>query len=156
VIGAVWSGVGGNGSSTSSSEPSITYQVGSSFISDKLEITIISVQKKNVIAYSIEPSEGSVYLAVAYKYKNISNDAISRFSSGIEIKLFSTEGSEYSPDVAGSIGYSAEVGGNEKVLSDLNPGITVKGGTVFEVARDKLKEDSWYLSVEGTKVILNK
>jgi len=155
IIGAVWSGVGGSGSSTSTNDTSITYQVGSSFVADKLEITIISVQKMNVIAYSIEPSEGAVYLAVAYKYTNISKEAISGISSGIEIKLISPEGTEYDPDVAGSMGYAAEVGGNEKVLSDLNPGITVKGGMVFEVAKDKLKGDSWSLNVEGKKVVFS-
>jgi len=152
VIGAIGGTLGGGKGSSSGDEPAKTYKVGESFTVDKLEITVTKVEKRSSIVDALDASEGATFVAVAYKYKNISDSAISGFSSGVDIKLVSPDGNEYAPDLAASTGYAMEIGGNEKVVSDLNPGITVKGGDVFEVAKDKLKANGWKLNVEGNAV----
>jgi RNA polymerase subunit RPABC4/transcription elongation factor Spt4 len=144
-------GIANAAGSNSKTDPGKTYKVGESFKTDNLEITITSIDKRTSVV-GVDASEGAVYLAVAYKYKNIGNTAISGFSSRVEIKLMAPDGTEYDSDSAASMGYAVEIGANEKVISDLNPGITVKGGDVFEVAKDKLKVAGWKLNVEGNIV----
>jgi len=161
IVGCcVLAGIGGTINGTSSSSPNVsekTYKVGEAFKTDKLEITVTSVDKHNSIVDILDAPEGAVFVTVAYKYKNISNSPISNslFSNGIEIKLIDPNGTEYERDAAASSGFAVEIGADEKVISDLNPGITVKGGDVFEVAKDKLKEKGWKLNVEGEDVTLS-
>ena len=41
---------------------------------------------------------------------------------------------------------------SDKLISDINPGIVTKSGTVFEVAESEFDKDGWYLDVDRVKV----
>ena len=57
-------------------------------------------------------------------------------------------GTEYESDSGKSIYYQTDIGSNTKALSDLNPGITVKSGEVFEISKESWNKGSWNLKVE--------
>jgi TM2 domain-containing membrane protein YozV len=101
----------------------------------------------NDFVEATRPSEGAIYLTVQYKYKNISNKALGMFSKPT-ISLVDPNGNSYDADIAASGAFAMEVDDNEKVISDLNPGISVKSSTVFEVANELLQQPGWCLHVE--------
>jgi hypothetical protein len=94
------------------------------------------------------PAEGGLYVAVLWIYKNITNEPISSFSTP-SIHLLSPEGTKYSADIGASSEFAAMVDLDRKVLSDLNPGIQVTDGDVFEVSKDV------YGNGEGWKILID-
>ncbi|NTW29538.1 MAG: DUF4352 domain-containing protein [Coriobacteriia bacterium] len=132
-------------------------KVGQSFSTDKYEITVTAVEVKSKVGseyFDSKPAEGGVYVAVQWKYKNITNKPISSFWNSFTVNLIDPNGTKFSSDVNASSSYATEIDPTRKVISDLNPGITVSGGTVFEVAKDSFSKDNWTLLVEGQKVSL--
>ena len=156
AIGAVF-GNNDDDSSSTSSEVVQNYKVGETFTTKKFEITVTNVSKRRSVGdtfWNETASEGAVYVAVQWKYKNITDQPINSFSFP-ELKLVSPKGVEYEIDSAATIAFSSQVNQNEKVISDLNPGITVKAADVFEVASDLIAEEGWYLKISGNKIDIN-
>ena len=90
-----------------------------------------------------------MYIAVRFKYKNISTKPIGMFSSKPDIKLKSPDGTKYNSDNGASVAYAAQLNLDEKVFSDLNPGITVNSATVFEVSQELFNPATWKVLIEA-------
>jgi hypothetical protein len=128
--------------------------IGDTLKSTKLSLIVLSVEAASEItAYytQIEPSEGAVYVTVQYKYKNISGRPLGSMSQPI-ITLIDPMGNEYEPDARASAIYSLQMDNDEKVISELNPGITSKGSKVFEISEELLKKSGWHLLIKFDNV----
>lgn len=167
ILIAIIGAVGGDGdesksvsSSSSSSTSSKTeqiYTVGEPFETKKFEITVTKVSKRSKVGdefWSETPAEGAVYVAVQWKYKNITEDPISSFSTP-DIYIITPKGKKLKKDTGASVAFSSEVDSSEKALSDLNPGITASSADVFEVAESMISEGDWALEIEGKKVSIS-
>ena len=74
--------------------------------------------------FNEKASEGATLVTVNWKYKNVSEKPVGSFSQP-SIKLVDAKGTEYDWDLGKSSTYATELDLGSKVLSDLNPGITV-------------------------------
>jgi len=100
------------------------------------------------------PAEGGLYVAVLWIYKNITNEPISSFSTP-SIYLLSPEGTKYSADIGASSEFAAMVDLDRKILSDLNPGIQVTDGDVFEVNKEVYGNgEGWKILVDGDRKLV--
>lgn len=127
------------------------YQVNDAITSKSLELTVTSVAERNSVGgqyFKEGPSEGGTLVAVQWQYKNISDKPIGMFSQP-SIKLVDANGVEYSNDSGKSSSYATEVDLDRKILSDLNPGITVKDASVFEVSKEAYSKGGWYVEVRA-------
>jgi hypothetical protein len=70
------------------------------------------------------------------------------------VNLLSPEKTKYSNDVEASGLYATEQDFDEKVISDLNPGISVKSAVVFEVSKEEIAKNGWMIDVDGNKIAL--
>lgn len=159
IIGAV-SGSGGDGSSKGSSsttqeqkqaEQAKVYATNETVVSKNMELTVTSVAEKASVGgqyLNEKPSEGGTLVAVNWQYKNTSNEPIGTFSQP-SIKLVDSNGVEYSSDGGKSASYATEIKLDRKILSDLNPGITVKDASVFEVSKESYGQSTWYVVIKA-------
>ncbi len=160
IIGAVSSG--GDSSSTQNSAndesaaeateqaEATTYQVNEPITTDKIEVTVTDVEERSQVGSQYlneKASEGATLVVVNWKYKNISDKPIGSFSQP-SIKLVDANGTEYEADLGKTSTYATEQELDNKVLSDLNPGITVKDAEVFEVSKESFAEGDWQLKVK--------
>jgi hypothetical protein len=125
------------------------YSIGDTIKNDGIALIVISVAGRTEVGgtlFKSTPSEGAVYVAVQYKYKNISTKSIGTFSKP-SLKLIDPYGNKYDVDVNASSCFGSENKDNEKIISDLNPGITSKASCVFEVSSDLLNKSPWELVV---------
>lgn len=140
---------------TSSEEPAAEapseQKIGQTFDSGNVQVTVVSAELKDKVGgeyFESKPAEGGVYVAVVWKYKNIGNEPIGMFSQP-SLKLIDPNGVEYDSDAGASASYSTERELTEKVISDLNPGITVTAAEVFEVAKDSYDPKTWKVLVKA-------
>lgn len=96
--------------------------------------------------WGVSASEGGVYVAIHWSVKNISKKPLGMFSQP-SIELVSNDGVSYEWDLDASTGYSTEVNIDEKIISDLNPGITVKSAEVFEVSKELFDTSTWSVKI---------
>jgi hypothetical protein len=149
-IGTGVSGGDGNSSSTTASSTQ-QIKVGEVFQTKKLGIKIDDVASVPAVGngfLNTQASEGAVYIAVAWSYKNISNKPISGFRMP-ELYLKSADGTKYNRDIAASSALAGQLEINTKVLSDLNPGIQVRDATVFEVSKELFNPQTWKLVIDA-------
>lgn len=129
------------------------FKVGDVIKTNKFEITITSIQEKAKVGsqyFESSPSEGGTYVAIQWKYKNTSDKPIGAFSFPV-VRLLDKNGTKYDSDITASSSFATELKLDEKILSDLNPGITVKAASVFEVSKDSFKQGGWKLLVDADK-----
>lgn len=99
-----------------------------------------------------EPADGGTLVAIQYRMKNISDKPIGMFSYP-SINLIDGEGTKYSSDIEGTSAYAVETKvDNSKVLSDLNPDISVTGVEVYEVSKERFAEGEWFIQIGKEKV----
>jgi hypothetical protein len=113
--------------------------------STELELTVTKVEFPWHIAagfWDEWPSEGGIFVAVQYGYKNIGKKPRSTWDEP-SMALISPDGAEYSADLDAAMAYGALLDNDSKVLSDLNPGIAVKDIAVYEVSTELLKAPGW-------------
>lgn len=127
------------------------YKVGDAVQTSDFEICVDSVQKLSKVGSEFlaqSASDGGVYLAVRWSYKNTSRKPIEAFNQP-SINLIAPDGTKYNEDIGAGAIYASEFGIDAKVLSDLNPGIKVRTVTVFEVSIEALAQNSanWRLLV---------
>lgn len=160
------SGSSGNTLSSSSSTTSSTssqtqptsapkYEVGQTISTPGLDITVLTAKKRGRLGnefFSSSPSEGAVYVAVTWQYKNTSSQPLGMFERP-SMELKDANGVTYSPDLGASGSYATEVDFDEKVMSDLNPGITVKTADVFEVSSELIQNPGWRIVINADKKI---
>lgn len=139
-------------SASPSAEPAKTLpKVGVLIRSGDIEATVTKVEVLNQVGspmFITKPAEGGTYVAVQWKYKNISTKPIGSFSLP-SLKLVDPNGVKYDPDIDASSSYATQIDLTRKVMSDLNPGITVTDAEVFEVAKSNFKKDAWTLLLKA-------
>lgn len=129
----------------------VTYKVNDTIKADNLEFTVISAQEKKQVGsqyFKSNPSEGGTYVAVQWKYKNISDKPIGTFSHP-RINLVDSAGTSYDSDIDASSYYATTLNLDRKILSDLNPGITVNDANVFEVSKDNFAKGGWGIIIKS-------
>jgi len=116
------------------------------------QITVTSVEQRSQVGTQYleeRASQGGVLIVVKYDISNVGNEPLKFYSPKIE--LVDAAGVRYSSDIAKSAAYGTETDDNSKIFSDLNPGITTQGSSVFEVAADRFDPETWHIAVEGRK-----
>lgn len=127
----------------------VKYQVGQVIPADNLEITITNVEQTKQVGgeyFEEKASEGGTLVVVNWKYKNVSKEPLGTFSSPT-IKLIDENGTEYDGDLGKTSAYVTEKEIDRKILSDLNPGITVTDAEVFEISEESFSEGNWRLKI---------
>lgn len=126
-------------------------QVGEAFRDGELSITVDSVRTATSVGGQFmaqSAAEGGLYVIVDWHYKNEGNDAVSPFSTP-DLKLIDASGNQYDPDIAATVAYATSANVSEKVLSPINPGITIKTAEAFEVSREHYEVATWKIRVIG-------
>ena len=142
-----------NGGSSNNSSNEVVANVGDVIGTDEFEITITAIEEMSKVGgefFEETPSEGGTYIAVTWQYKNISDKPIGSFSTP-SINLLDKNETEYDSDIGASVSYATESELDTKILSDLNPGITVKDADVFEVAKELYDAGGWRLKIDADK-----
>lgn len=132
------------------------YNVGDVVKTDKLEVTVTKMEERSVIGdpdfLGKEASEGATLVAIQYKMKNVSDEPVGTFGYPT-IKLMDEKGTEYDSDIEASSAYASETGiDNSKILSDLNPDITVTDTAVYEISKERFSSGQWFILVGDSKV----
>lgn len=133
----------------------LDFKVGDVIKTDNFEITVTSIEEKSKVGseyFQKSPSDGGTYVTVQWQYKNITDKPIGAFSFP-NLSLLDRNEIKYTSDIEASGYFATEVEIDEKVLSDLNPDITVKGANVFEVSKDSFKQGGWKLLIDTDKDI---
>lgn len=123
---------------------------------DQAEVTVTKFEEKSIIGdpdfLGKEASEGATLVGVQYKLKNASDEPMGMFDQPV-INLVDEKGTEYESDIEASSAYAAETGiDDSKILSDLNPGITVTGTTVYEISKESFAKGKWFIQIDDQKV----
>lgn len=127
------------------------YNIGDAISNKKYEITIKNVSTATKVGteyLNSQPAEGGIYVCVDFTYKNVSSEPISSWDFP-SVKLVDSNGVEYSSDLSASSYYATEKNPNRKILSDLNPGITVTDNNVFEIAQEVYNQGEWFLEIDN-------
>lgn len=141
--------------STGNQVQETVYNIGDAISNEQYEITIKNVSTATKVGsqyLNSQPAEGGIYVCVDFTYKNVSTEPISSWDFPT-VELVDSNGVEYSSDVSASSYYATEKDPNRKVLSDLNPGITVTDNKVFEIAEESYNQGEWYLIVDNNTKI---
>lgn len=147
-----------NSVTKSSYEYTKIYNIGDKITTDKFEITIINVEERSKVGTQIfneSAREGTTFVCVRIKIKNISNEPISTFSQPT-FSLIDSKNVTYSWDISASSYYATEVNATDNVLSDLNPGVTVTDAYAFEVGKSYYSQNTFNLKIDADKTILVK
>jgi len=115
-----------------------------------LELKIGAANKRKSIGKDFiesKASRGGVFVVIDWIYMNASKKPMSAFSSP-DLTLLSPDGTEYEMDLGATSSRATEVELDEKILSDLNPGISVRSSPAFEVAESLLAENGWRIQIE--------
>jgi hypothetical protein len=145
--------VSSGNSNAPSSISSELYSIGDKVSAPPLEIVVNSAQEKLSVGnefFNSRPSEGATYVAINWQYKNVGKKPLSMWSKP-EMKLRDAEGTEYSEDIGAASSYATEIDLDEKVISDLNPGITVKSAAVFEISKESLQNPGWKIVITSSE-----
>lgn len=131
------------------------YKPGEVIKDGKLEVTVTKFEEKARVGsqyVSKEASEGGTFVAIQYKMKNVSEEPVGMFSYPT-LKLVDEKGTKYDSDLEASTNYSIETGiDDSKLLSDLNPDISVNDSNVYEISKEKFAKGNWYIQVGDVKV----
>ena len=63
------------------------------------------------------------------------------------VKLVDSNSTTYGSDIGASADFATELNLDRKILSDLNPGITVKDASVFEINKGQFEKGGWKLLI---------
>lgn len=95
-------------------------------------------------------SHGGRLIVVQYTIKNTSSTPIPAYELPA-VRLFDRNGVSYAPDagLTGALATEPGIVANNKVVSDLNPGIMTQGADVFEISEAAWAAGGWRLGWEG-------
>lgn len=132
------------------------YKIGEVVQVDQLEVIVTKMEEFDVIGdpslFGKKASDGGVLVALQYTMKNISKEPVGMFSYP-SLNLVNEDGTKYSSDIDGSSAYATETGiDNSKILSDLNPDISVTDTQVYEVSVEKFAQGKWFIQVGDKKI----
>ncbi len=128
-------------------------EVGDMITTNKFEIIVTSVEERKKVGsgmFENNPAEGGIFIAVKWQYKNISDTPIGSFSTPY-IRLLDKNNTRHSSDIGASGSFATELNLDRKILSELNPGITVKDASIFEVSKELFDSGGWKLLVNADK-----
>lgn len=128
-------------------------KVGDVVKTGQYEITVTSITERPQVGkdyFKSNPAEGGTYIAVNWQFKNISDKPITAFAL-VSMRLMDKNGTKYDADIGASSSYATELNLDRKVLSDLNPGITVKDAQVFEISKEQYKTGGYRLFIHADK-----
>ena len=142
------------GGSTESFDETV-YSVGDTItINEELEISVSLVERRHSVGsflFTSTPASDAIYLCVKWGFKNIGDTPLNAFNQP-SITLVDPNGNNYDEDIDGRLGYFEMNNFDDKVLSDLTPGLSVVTGSVFEVSQELLNAEGWTLEVEGRTI----
>lgn len=144
------------GDEVEENQSAVSYGSGDTAITKKFEVQVTSIEERTSVGsswFNSSPSEGGVYLTVQWQYKNISDEPIGSFSTP-SIYLVDENGVKYTSDISASGNFATELELDRKILSDLNPGITVKDAEVFEISKERYDIGEWKLIVKGDEEVI--
>ena len=131
------------------------YAVGEVVPTDQLEVTVSKMEERSSVGSQYvtkQASEGGIFVAIQYAMKNVSDEPVGMFDYPT-IKLVDEKGTEYTSDIDASISYAVETDiDNSKVLSDLNPGISITDTEVYEISQESFASGQWFIEIDGQKV----
>lgn len=133
-----------------------TYKVGDTLVIDKLEITVSKFEEMDQIGdpsfLGKKASDGGTLAAIQYTLKNVSDEPVGMFDYPT-FKLVDEKGTEYDSDIDASGAYAVETGiDDSKIMSDLNPDISVTSTEAYEVSKERFASGKWYIQIGDTKV----
>lgn len=96
-------------------------------------------------------NDNASFIVVEYSYKNISGKPVGAFRKP-EIYLKDNNGQKYKADSHATSTYQLDQKIDLKLFSDVNPGVTVKTASVFEIGRDTAKT-GWTVAIEADEDI---
>jgi len=133
----------------------VKYKIGDLIKTDEFEIKISSATTRASVGEEYlreKAADGAVFLIVNFSYKNISKEPINSFGVP-KVTVIDPRGTKYDDASGATSSYGMEINLNKKVLSDINPGITQKDATVFEISKDLWKTKGWKLLIDADKDI---
>lgn len=132
------------------------YAIGQAVPAENAELTVTSVKARPSVGADFmkeEAAEGGVLVVVDYKIKNTTSKPM-KFYDRPKVALVDGAGQKYGTDAGKSGAYASQHKFDTKMLSDLNPGITVRGADVFEVSKEAYDPKTWQVLVDGKGVAL--
>ncbi len=147
-----------NSQITKSSVQKQQNKIGIPLLTNNYEVTILSIVERYSVGsnfFNSDASEGALYVIVRYKYKNITKQPISAFDLP-NITLLDPSGVQYTSDIDASSSYATENTNDEKILSNLNPGVTSSSAVVFEISKELWKAKGWSIRIGADKSIIVK
>ena len=136
--------------------PALFFVIGQPTNFDKLQVTVDAVELFDAgsALFANNPTPGCLYIGVTITAKNISTMPVGPFSQA-SLKLIDCNGVEYSQDISRSGEYSSLTGksnDNTKILSNLNPGVSMVDHGAWEVSKDLFMKSGWKLLVKENNV----
>ena len=99
------------------------------------------------IFFPKNPAEGATYVCIEWEYKNVSGKPLSGFRHPV-LYLVDPGGVKYSCDLSATVTFQQGLDLNQKILSDINPNITIRDAKVFEVSSDLLQRKGWRILIK--------
>lgn len=126
--------------------------VGETIYFDDFEITVTKAWHNNVVGNNefirVKAAEGAFFLVIEWSYKNVTSRPVDAFSLP-KLYMEDPNGYKYAPDLDATSSLTAgDDKFNAKSLSDLNPGISVNDGEVFEISAELFDPNTWKIRVE--------
>lgn len=133
----------------------VVYAVGDVITSDQLEVTVSKFEEKAEVGNQYmnkKASDGGTLVAIQYTIKNVSDEPVGMFDYPT-VNLVDENGTEYDADIDASSYYAVETDiDNSKILSDLNPDISVTDTEVYEVSAERFAQGKWFIKIGNEKV----
>ncbi|WP_273837309.1 DUF4352 domain-containing protein [Guptibacillus sedimenti] len=165
ILGGIGSALGGgsdeastevSGESNKEAKEETTYSLNDTVALKKTEVTVTNFEERDevgVSGVSKQASDGGTLVAIQYTIKNISEEPVGAFSMP-SVSLVNEKGTKFDSDIDATSNYAVETDvDNSKIMSDLNPDISVTDVKVFEVSKEKFQSGKWFILVDGKQKV---
>jgi len=137
------------------SEKKAKWKIGDSIKTEKFDLKVSSVITRASVGgdyLNEKAADGATFLIINFSYKNITKEPIGSFSVP-DVKVIDPNGTKYDEASGATSYYQTEIDLNKKAISDINPGITQKDATVFEISKDLWTSKGWKLLIDADEDI---
>jgi hypothetical protein len=126
--------------------------------SGSIEVQIVDISigtsfKDTTGILSAEAQPGATLIAVLSNFKNVGAKPFSSFSLPV-LSLIDPNGTKLEADIGKSAAYAGIKEIDQKVLSDIAPGLRSQDASVFEVSSDAFEKKGWKLQIGSIKKIM--
>lgn len=128
------------------------HHIGEAVKSGPYEIDVKGAQTGKVVGnefFNEKAGDGATFVVVTWTLKNISERGIVGARLPTDAYLYDGNNRQYSIDVAATIAFLTAAEIDSKVISDLNPGVSITDAAVFEVSAKDFNPSTWKVAVEG-------